>query len=64
MAANPASMDTVIIARIRAFPLFLLGTGGSGSGGNSLGGGAFVSALSAIIGIGGRGGCSSSLISG
>ena len=64
MTANPASMDMVIIARVRTFPLFLLGTGGSGSGGNSLGEDAGVSALSAIIGIGGRGGCSSSSISG
>ena len=64
MAANPASMDMVIIARVRTFLLFLLGAGGSCSGGYSLGGDTGVSALSAIIGIGGRGGCSSSSISG
>ena len=53
MAANPTSMDTVIIARIRAFPLFLFDAGGYGSGGgNPLGAGACVSELSAI-GIGG-----------
>ena len=54
MAAKPASMDMVIIARARAFPLFLFDAGGSGSGGgNTLGADACVSALSAISGIGG-----------
>ena len=54
MAAKPASMDMVIIARARAFPLFLFDAGGSGSGGgNTLGADACDLALSAISGIGG-----------